>query len=354
VDVVTPKGTVKNKMPPTDEALQLLSGHEHAVFMGELYAVDKENRPQSYMTGSHIIKSPDSGQDNLLRISIFDVVYVDGKKFEEESIMDKMKIVEQIFGKGKTIHPAITVEGTIDEAEDLWKRLEPEGWEGLVVHAGADIFKVKPIQSFDLVVVAIDKSDKFTEQIGAVLVAWTDKEHRYRLNGSVGGGFTDSERIWLLEWAKRNIIFEDENHIWVNPFAEPLVVEVQALEVNQKMKPAFKFEKGKYVVVEDQMSGVLRFPQYIRMRPDMDPEDPNARVEQVGIQGSMIIKSEQLSVGQLIKTVNGAVGQIVAFSPRHGELGDTDLDVVVKWKPPLWDTIEISELHPSEISEILL
>jgi ATP-dependent DNA ligase len=350
VELVTIRGTIRTGMPPTKEAAQLLSGHKNAIFLGELYAVDEMGKPLSYMKSAAILKNPKGGNDHLLRLSVFDLYSLDGVEYESLSIEERMKEIDKIFGNGNTVHPALTVHGTMDKAEALWADLETKGWEGLVVHFGADLYKIKPIQSYDLVVMGINKS-KFVEQISAVLCAFMDKEGRFRLSGAISGGFNDEERIRLMEWAERNKIMEDNERIWVDPFKEPLIVEVEAIETNEKNRPTFEFKDKKWVKVENMLSGSLRFPQFVRERDDKEPVPADVSVEQV-VRTSMWISAATLIPGRLIKTVTGAIGQIVAISPRHGQLGPTDFDVVVQWSEPVWGKVEISEIHPTEISEV--
>ena len=70
-EVVSPKGTVKTGMPATQEFAQKLSakGHKNAIFMAELYAVDKDNKPKSYMTAANILKKPEGGEDQRIRLA---------------------------------------------------------------------------------------------------------------------------------------------------------------------------------------------------------------------------------------------------------------------------------------------
>lgn len=346
VELVTVRGTIRTNMPPTKEAEQLLAGHKNAAFLGELYVVDDQGKPQSYMKAASILKDPKGGEDHLLRLSVFDINFLDGIEYESLGINDKMKKVEEIFGRGKSVHPAITVSGTVDKADELWSQLESRGWEGLVVHFGADLYKIKPIQSYDMVIIGINKSDKFMEQISAVLCSFIDKEGRFRLSGAIGGGFNDEERIRLLEWAERNKVMEDEERIWVDPYKEPLVVEIEAIEVNEKSRPTYEYKGRTWVRVENMLGGTLRFPQFVRQREDKEPKHEDVSIEQV------IKESSALTPGRYIKTVTGRLGQIASIIPRDNESGPVDFDVMVQWQVPLRDNFEYGQIHPTEIEEI--
>jgi len=360
VETVTAKGTVRSGMPPTEEAAQLLSaaGIKEAIFMAEMYAVDENGRPQSYMKSSSILKNPDKAMDHLIRLSVFDVISIDGRSYEAASIQDKMKEIERIFGKGKSVHAAQTVTGTIEIARELWDQLQDKGWEGLVVHVGDKLYKTKPILSFDMVVVAVSKSQKVLDRVGAMLTALIDKEGLFRLTGEIGGGLNDEDRAELMNWAERNKVAEDDEHIWVDPFKEPLIVEVEAVEVNPKMVPKMQFKDKKWVKIEDDWGGTLRFPQFVRYREDKEPKHPDVRVEQLPLEQQAKIMTynllqayERIGPGKHIKVITGQTGRVLDLVPRSGDSG-MDFDVIVEWDSPLWGEVSVCEVHPTEVVEV--
>lgn len=346
-EVVTAKGTVRTSLPPTEEARTLLANYKEAAFMGELHVVNEKEIPQSYTKVSSALKNPDKGMDDSIRLSIFDIISIDGKTYENVDMQTKTKEIENIFGKGKFIRPATTVYGNMSEAEKLWDQLDERGWEGLVVYFGDTIYKTKPIMSFDMVVVAVVKSDKLVDRISAIVTSFIDKEGRFRLSGSIGGGMTDEERNEFKAWAERNKIMEDDEKIWVDPYKEPMIIEVEAVEVNVKKEPKLDFKDGKWVQIEDDWSGTLRFPQLERVRDDKEPKYPDARIEQLPISSSAL--PVEIRPGRYLKDIHGNVGRIQPFAPREGGLG---FDIVVEWTPPLFGVVEASSIHPTEIVSV--
>ena len=347
-ETVTAKGTVRSSFPAIDEVAVLLKDHKEAAFMGELYAVDEQGKPMSYMKSSSIIRDPASGKDSQLRLGVFDIITIDSKDYVDASIEDKMQIINDTFKDGKSVQPVHYVQGGIDEAEKLWDQLSDKGWEGLVVYIGTMIYKVKPIMSYDMVVVAVEKSPRFIDQIGATLCAFIDKEGMFRLNGSVGGGFTDQEKAQLYDWAEKNKIAEDETRIWVDPFKDPIVVEVEAVEVNIKDRPKMQFKDSKWVTIEDDISGVLRFPHVKRIRDDKEPTYRDVPFEQLPIREESA-EVHHLAVGNKVEVITGQIGKIIGIVPNSGDSG-YDLDIIVEWDQPLWGEITQSEIHPSEIT----
>ena len=346
--VVTHKGTVRSDLPATDEATEYLKRHyKRAVLMGEFYAVDEKGRPISYMRAAHTLRDPRAGDDDQIRIAVFDIVELDGKSYEDIPIAQKMAIVNQIFKGAQHIQPVFNQLGTIRNIEAFWNELDERGLEGVVVHMpDKTIIKSKPVMSFDLVIVAVSKSPALPGRIGAILTSFIDKEGRFRLNGHVGTGLTDEQRVELLEWAKSIAVREDEDHIWVDP-ARSHVIEVEAVEVKPQEQPTYVFKGGHYVEVENQMSGTLRFPVVKQFRTDKDPKYPDVRVEQLPFKTS----SSQLRQGMHIKTITGHTGKVIRLVERSGDSG-LDYDVAVDWDVPVWG-IKVSEVHPDDIVEII-
>jgi ATP-dependent DNA ligase len=362
---ITPKGTIRSGLPATEETTGLLKNFKTAVFMGEFYATDESGKPQSYMKAASILRDPNSKKDHLIRISIFDVIALDGKDVSDLPIAEKMSKIAEIFNQGgKHIHAAPSTQGGMTDIKKQWDVLEERGWEGLVVHLGSIIYKIKPILSYDMVVVAIEKSPRFVDRIGAALCAFIDKEGAFRLDGSVGGGFTDEEKVWILDWANKNKVREDEDRIWVDPFKEPLIVEVEAMEVNIKDQPKMDFKDRKWVQIEEDISGVLRFPHVKRIRDDKDPTHRDVAVEQLPLeQKSSVMTFDMLRMydpqqaphvlvpGKHVKTITGQTGCIMELVPKSGD-SRLDFDVIVQWDAPLWGEIPVSEIHPTEIVEV--
>lgn len=361
-ETVTQKGTVRTGMPVTHECAQLMSakGYKTAILMAELYAIDQDGKPKSYMTASNILKKPEGGQDQRIRLAVFDIHSIDGKQYENEKLEDKLALITQIFSEGKYVHPIPYKRGGIAEAEEQWKTVPENHYEGLVVHMGGKIFKVKPIMSYDMAIVAVEKSSKVPDRIGALLAAFIDKDGYWRLSGAIGGGMNDHERAEFFKWAERNKVSEDEERIWVNPMAEPMIVEVTAYEVNLKEKPALKFADGKWTQVEQRMSGVLRFPQLVRLRDDKEPKYPDVRPEQLGIKsGTYDEIMSQTHVGSCVEDIYGNVGRVEGMLDVESKYDDetnslVDRELIVRWDRPidLGEKVVLSTISPSMILRI--
>jgi hypothetical protein len=347
-ELVTAKGTVRMGFPPTEELQKHWETKTDVVAMGELYAVDEQGRPQSYMQSASILKDPDAGQDQLIRLAIFDLIEMDGKERKDQGIMANMEIVRLITTGLKSVHPAYTTRGTINDMQGVWDDLSKRGLEGLVIHMpDGTLLKSKPIMSFDMVIVAVTKSPSLPGRVGAILTSFIDKEGRYRLNGHVGAGLSDEQRVSFMQWAQERKVREDADHIWIDPTQSP-VVEIEAVEVNPQQRPAMEFKNGMYVQVEEALCGILRFPTVKQFRTDKDPKYPDVRVEQLPMKVSSL--QDRFEVGRWVRTITGHVGQIARITGQSGDSGD-DFDLSIQWDPPLWG-LALSEVHPDDVTAI--
>jgi DNA ligase D-like protein (predicted 3'-phosphoesterase) len=286
--VATRAGTIRTDFLVTDEVTEICKKANigKLIGFGELYTVDDKGIPQSYLKSQTILKKPRSLEDEeKIRLIIFDLKDVDGIDYTVKKYWDRVEEIKRIFGEGTTVTPAIFEFGTIEQINELWNKVlnfREYGYEGLVLTdpETEKRIKVKPLLTLDLVVVAVEKSETHPEWMGALLCSFMDKDKRFRLNGKVGTGFKQDERREWLDWANRNKVEEDEQFIWVDPFRDPRVVEVEAAEVNVRPTESFEFKEG-WIYVEDKMSGVLRKPAFKRIREDKKVIPMDLRLEQI-------------------------------------------------------------------------
>ena len=329
---VTNRGTIRYGMQAVNEINDALSKYKQAIFMGEMYAVDENGKPLSYVKGAKILKNPDKGYDDQIRVAVFDIISIEGSDETGKTMDQKVAEINQIFANKKYVHPAKAMKMNLSQAKQAWDNLEKEGIEGFVAYHQDQMIKVKPIMSFDMAIVAVSKSDKYPDRIGAVLCAFLDKESRFRMSGMIGGGFSDEERVELMQWAKTNAVEEDEDYIWIDPFKDPMVVEVEAIEVNEKNKPVMDFKNGKWVQLENGMSGVLRFPRIKRTREDKTTRYEDIPVEQVGVESSVEqAQTLYVDLDGVLANYDDAFQKKTGFTPNEYDLQEG--------VPPYWDVL---------------
>ncbi len=247
-----------------------------------------------------------------LRLFVFDVLWVDGKSYINESFIDRRHAVQKLFPKAghKTVQVA-TEELTDDPAriEEIFDTAIGEGLEGIlakkldgIYQAGArgyNWIKLKRSYSskiddtIDCVVMGYDYGQgKRTDfGIGAFLVGVYDEaEDRYVSVSKIGTGLTDDEwremkeRCDTVGTDQKPALFEVDSAmscaVWVQP---KIVVEIKADEITRSaMHTAgriMKATKSGHGQTVDESGYALRFPRLVRFRDDKKPEDATSLTE---------------------------------------------------------------------------
>lgn len=290
--LISRAGRVRTDLPVTRQISELLQTAKvsRLVAVAELYLVDDGGKVITYPQAISTLRKPTGPADEQrIQVLVFDLLSVSGdEQIVEKSYEERMAVVKELFGKGTLVTPAFAQEGTQALATKLWKEvLESEGRiEGLVVTSGTPPgearIKIKPSFNIDLAVVGVERSAKHPERMGALQLAFMNKDGLFLMDGKVGVGFSNEGRAEWMDWAESNLVKEDGNLLWVDPFGEPRVIEVLAEEVSFKEGEALKFNKGvnEWLYVKEELTGVLRNPRFIQVRPDKGLTHSDLRLSQ--------------------------------------------------------------------------
>ena len=278
VELVSKVGRVRTDLPVTKEIQSLVSKYKEFIGFGELYAVDESGKMLPYPKAMSILRKPLSPEDeNRIKFAVFDIKKLNNEFIDENNYWKRHQLIEEVFGKGKLVHPIVAIKGNEKVVEKMWKEEVKTGnYEGLVVHTPEDVYKIKPTFPQDVVVISVEVSDKHPNMIGALHVAYRDNDGNYRSAGAVGTGFSHEERKEWLSWAHKNKVKEEGNLVWVKPIR---TIEVESKVLNIQKTPTYneKLER-----VEDEVSAVGREPRFIRIREDKkNPRPEDVRLEQI-------------------------------------------------------------------------
>ncbi len=271
---------------------------KEAIIEGEIVAVDpKTGELRPFQELMHRRRKHDvhiAMKEYPVHVRLFDLMYVDGKDYTNEPLPVRRKKLEEILQEREEFR--IAENKVVDNPEDLERffyQALNDGCEGLVVkaihersiyQAGARgwlwikykrDYKSEMVEPVDLVVVgAFYGKGKRGGTFGALLVAGYDRERdMFATVCKVGSGFSDEELAKLPEILKpyiipkkhHRVLSQMEPDVWVEP---ALVMEVIGAEITVSPMHTCALDKVKVGA-----GLAIRFPRFIRWRPDKGPED---------------------------------------------------------------------------------
>jgi DNA ligase-1 len=233
---------VTHRLPEVVEVVRALPVRD-VILDGETLALDEDGGPRPFQeTMSRF--GAEAARTTLLHPWFFDVLHVDGRDLLDEPLSARIGLLERI-APGHRIPGKITADAAI--AESVSRDALAAGHEGVVVKAvgsayaagkrGSNWIKVKPVLTYDLVVLAcewgsgrrtgllsnlhlgaLDATGEFGEPGGYVMVGKTFK------------GLTDALLRWQTERFQQLEVRRTAGTVWVEPVT---VVEIAIDGVQQ-------------------------------------------------------------------------------------------------------------------------
>ncbi|MCW3990220.1 MAG: ATP-dependent DNA ligase [Candidatus Bathyarchaeota archaeon] len=236
---------------------------ENAVLEGEVVAVGEGGKPlpfQDLMRRFRRVHDVEAMVEKIpLSLHLFDVLYLDGALLIDEPYTKRRELLEKICPPELLVEQVIT--GDIELVEDFLRKAVEAGHEGLMAKRldsvyspgkrGKRWFKLKPVETLDLVVAAADWG--YGRRTG-----WLSNYHLaardgggFRVIGKTFKGLTDEEFLWMTERLQDLKVRETPGTVHVRP---ELVVEVTFNEIQRSPHYASGF--------------ALRFARVTRIRED--------------------------------------------------------------------------------------
>jgi DNA ligase-1 len=199
-----------------------------------------------------------------LRLHLFDVLYLDGCLLIDEPYGERWRLLMEVCPSELLAERIVT--GDVGEAEEFLRTAMEAGHEGLMVKRldsgytpgvrGKGWFKIKPVETLDLVIVAADWGyGRRTGWLSNYHLAARDG-NEYRVIGKTFKGLTDEEFGWMTQRLQELKTRETPQTVYVKP---EIVVEIAFNEIQRS--PHYR-------------SGyALRFARVNRIRGDKKPKD---------------------------------------------------------------------------------
>ena len=289
---------ITRQYPDVQEyARRYIKAHE-AIVEGEIVAVDPETgelRPfQELMRRKRKHDIHIAMKEVPVHVYLFDVLYADGEDYTQKTLPERRKKLEEIIEQSDEFRIAeYIITDDPQELEEFFLKAIEDGAEGVMVKAihGKAIYqagargwlwikykrdyKSEMIEPVDLVAVgAFYGRGRRGGKYGTLLMAAYDpKTDTFKTVCKVGSGFTDEDLDRMMEMFK------------------PYVIPNKHPRVDSAMKPDVWFQPAivaEIIGAELTLSPVhtccygwakpgagisIRFPRFIRWRPDKGPED---------------------------------------------------------------------------------
>ncbi|ADV64971.1 ATP-dependent DNA ligase [Desulfurococcus mucosus] len=291
------------------DVVELARNHlkaDEAIVEGEIVAYDPETgelkpfQELMHRKRKHDIHS--AIKEYPVKVFLFDLLYLNGHDYTVETLPVRRSKLEEVVDKVEEFTIAEYIRtNKVDELEKFFLKAISEGAEGVMVKAlhGDSIYQAgtrgwlwikfkrdyrsEMVDTVDLVVVgAFHGKGRRGGKYGALLMAaYNDEKDVFETVCKVGSGFKDEDLDKLPEILKPymrdrrhpRVVANMEPDVWVEP---ALVAEIIGAELT--LSPVHTCAYGK---VKSDAGISIRFPRFIRWRPDKSPEDATTSNELV-------------------------------------------------------------------------
>jgi len=275
---------------------------ETFIVEGEIVAIDPDTgdlRPfQELMHRKRKYDIEKIIKEYPVKVFLFDIMYLNGEELIDKPYLERRKLLESIVKPNDFIVLShMKIVKSVSELEEFFLEAISSGCEGLVVKSLRDDaiyqagnrgwlwikykrdYKSEMVDTVDLVVIgAFAGKGRRAGTYGALLLAsYNHDKDMFESVCKVGSGFTDTEladlplklQPYLRESKPKNVDTNMEPDYWVEP---ALVMEVIGAELT--LSPVHTAAKD---IVKKELkkdAGIaIRFPRFIRWRPDKGPKN---------------------------------------------------------------------------------
>lgn len=265
------------------------AGLKQAVIAAELYMPNEGGRPRH----SDVARAlADDNAKHELRLAPFDIVELDGTPWVAESYADTHRRLCEIF-KDKEVEPVeMQVASDVNQVQSIYDEwVVNEGAEGLVIHVGNVVWKVKPRHTLDAAVIGYTLTDR---GIRSLMFAMRREDGMYQMFTQGSTGMTDEQRADVAaRLAKSHVesqyVLSDSRGIAYQMVKPELVFEISVVELVAKgnddkvrMNPLLTFDDEKGWLLESTTPGVSAINITVESeRTDKTPTPTDVRVSQL-------------------------------------------------------------------------
>ena len=266
------------------------AGLKQAIIAAELYLPRPEGRPRC---GDVQAALADDAKRDQLALAPFDIVELDGEKWQAEHYSDTHDKLCTIFQNEQVKPVQMRNASSKDEVQEIFDEwVEGEGAEGLVVHSESPIvWKVKERHTIDAAAIGYTTADRGIRDL-MFAVRRPDGLFQMFVLGSTG--LTDEQRADIAQrlstkHVESQYVLSDSRGIAYQMVMPELVFEISVLELvargnddKIKMNPLLKFDEAQGWLMEGTTPGVSALGITLeRERTDKQPNETDVRISQL-------------------------------------------------------------------------
>ena len=282
---------VTKAFPDIVELVKKCVKAEKCILDAEAVGLDqKTGKPLAFQVLSTRIKRKydieKSAKEIPIRVNIFDILYLDGKSLFNIPLKERYEFLKKSFkpvpGKFQLVDHIETKD--ISEAEEFYKKSLDEGNEGLIIKNLDSLYqpgrrvgfwvKIKPtLENLDLAIIGgVWGTGKRTGWIGSLILGCRDEKTGEILQcGMLGTGIKEKKE------ADTDVTFDE-----LTKMLKPLIVGEKGNEIEVKPKILVEVAYEEIQKSPTYDSGyALRFPRFIRIRPDKKEPDSTERMKKL-------------------------------------------------------------------------
>ncbi len=269
------------------------TGEERVVLAGELYVATKKDRPRVGMVAA-LLSQGKEAETGKLGFMAFDVV--SGLPSADGSYRERLEDLKRLLEGGKRCQVIPTEDcedvKSIEELYDKW--VEGGKAEGLVIRdEGGAISKMKPVFTFDVVIVAFTDSSEDPSQVGGVMLALVREDGTFQLVGGTGniGNAQQSRALHstLMELETESDMRHASGSGALYRFVKPeVVIEVCVTDVQTDKADGTPVRNRVLAYADDQWETMrylpgasLLHPSLVRVREDKEVNAVDLRLAQL-------------------------------------------------------------------------
>ena len=264
------------------EAEKLLQGVDELIVAGELFAMPmkKGGRPRVHHVNAAL---GDGSLEKSMGFKCFDILEEGEVDYAYEPYAKRHARLSELFEGGRRVAPVPMEKGDRAQLKVRFQDWVSSGkFEGLVAHSETGVtYKVKPTFSIDAVIVAYGETNRDGfPKLRELTVALLREDASFHILGTVGGGFSEEQRV---EWLERLKTIETaSSYLMANRegtlchFVRPeIIVEVRIsdlMDTDGAERPmrrmVLRYEEQGWRAMGSMPIPSMIFPRFIRERDD--------------------------------------------------------------------------------------